>query len=387
MALVTGTATDLLTFARASAGTYVTSAGLVASASSGVIRSSHNPNAADVDIPSQKKRLGFLIEQAIATQDLSFSEALSDASWTKGGLETITTTGTDPTGGSGFNILQPTTASADHRAFKSFTVTSGRPYLFSCYAKANGYSRLMLYANAGITLDPIFNVSAGSVQSVASGAGAIVPMGNGVYRCVAFATATSTLSNNFQIRVCNDAGATTFAGDGSSKILVWGVNLTDATALTSYIARNSASAASRAADSLTVPVSSITSWSSTRGVIEISARSPVGNLGNTVLWQADDGSENNRIRIVRDTSRVLRCIVTTGGAEQCNLSLGTLNDQTDFSVSFAWEADDFAASLDGGAAVTDTGGTIPTVTTIRLGHSFTGEHWNSTLKTMLLRPV
>lgn len=94
-----------------------------------------------------------------------------------------------------------------------------------------------------------------------------------------------------------------------------------------------------------------------------------------VFWQWDDGTLNNRIRIVRDNARALRAIVTSGGTVQANLNLGTVADGAMFKVAFAWNTADFSASLNGAAVVTAAAGTVPPgLTTIRLGSSITDNH-------------
>jgi hypothetical protein len=46
--------------------------------------------------------------------------------------------------------------------------------------------------------------------------------------------------------------------------------------------------------------------------------------------------------------------------QQCSLDLGVVTIGAQHVVAFAWSNNDFAASLDGGTAVTDASGTVPT---------------------------
>ncbi len=110
----------------------------------------------------------------------------------------------------------------------------------------------------------------------------------------------------------------------------------------------------------------------------IAARTAPGG-GTQVLWQRDDGDENERIRIERNSSDEIRFIVTDGGVDQCDLDLGSVADDTDFKVAVRFAANDFAGSLDAAAVVTDTGGTIPTITIERFGVDSAGNYWNSTI--------
>ena len=59
-------------------------------------------------------------------------------------------------------------------------------------------------------------------------------------------------------------------------------------------------------------------------------------------------------------------------------------DRTDFKVAVRLKANDFAASLDGAAVVTDTSGTLPTVTTIHIGMDSADDEWNDVIKVIKL---
>jgi len=115
--------------------------------------------------------------------------------------------------------------------------------------------------------------------------------------------------------------------------------------------------------------------SATAGTLYVEGRAALGK-GTHVYAQMDDGTANERCRIVRDSSGDVRFIVTDGGVEQANLNLGAVADGAAFKVAASWKANDFAASLNGGAVVTDTGGTLPTVTTLRFGNGHSGEQAN-----------
>ena len=165
---------------------------------------------------------------------------------------------------------------------------------------------------------------------------------------------------------------------GHGNILVSNPNLEAGDFPSSYIENTggAGSSVTRSADTATLSSSGIVG---SIGTIYVSGRTALGTSGDQVVWQADDGDENERIRIVRDSSDVMRCIVTNGGVEQANLNLGAVADDTAFTVALAFQASDFAANLDGGAEVTDSAGTVPTVTTIRLGQDSSGNHMFGTI--------
>jgi hypothetical protein len=105
------------------------------------------------------------------------------------------------------------------------------------------------------------------------------------------------------------------------------------------------------------------------------------------LCQLDDGTEDNRVRIERDTNGEVHVIVTAGGVEQADLDLGAVAVLSSFIVTVRFGEDDFAASLDGGAVVADVSGTMPTVDTMRIGHDTTNNQWGSIIKSVELWDV
>lgn len=138
-------------------------------------------------------------------------------------------------------------------------------------------------------------------------------------------------------------------------------------------------AVTRLADSLSYAITG-----TPEGTIVVSARTPSGADGNQTLWCWDDGTADNRYRLVRDSSRHLRFVVTVSGTDVVNLDLGTVADDTAFKVAAGWKSGLFAASLNGAAAVTDSSyaGSLPSVTTMREGAASNGSEWFGTIKRM-----
>lgn len=173
-------------------------------------------------------------------------------------------------------------------------------------------------------------------------------------------------------------------GDVSVDVLTWCQQVELGTFATSPIPTTTGTV-TRNADNITLATSAYPHASMTTCTIRGRTASGI-NSANQVLWQVDDGTESNRLRIVRDTSLNLRFIVTTAGVEQANLNLGAVAHSTAFSVTVTWATNNFSASLNGGAPITDVAGTVPTVTTLRLGSSATGEQWAGHLRSIVMVP-
>jgi hypothetical protein len=88
--------------------------------------------------------------------------------------------------------------------------------------------------------------------------------------------------------------------------------------------------------------------------------------GDRTVLATDDNTANEMIRLrTEGTNPFFK--VTDGGSEVVAIDAGTVTVNTTFKLAGAYKLDDFAASINGGAAVTDTAGTIPTVDQMRIG--------------------
>ncbi|MGL4560584.1 MAG: hypothetical protein ACRCV5_24025, partial [Afipia sp.] len=92
-----------------------------------------------------------------------------------------------------------------------------------------------------------------------------------------------------------------------------------------------------------------------------------------VALRLDDGTANEVISIGHSAAAAIGLTVTDGGAAQtAPLTDGTATVNTFEKLAASWKANDFLFSDNGAAAVTDTSGTLPTVTSIDIGPTLTG---------------
>ena len=93
--------------------------------------------------------------------------------------------------------------------------------------------------------------------------------------------------------------------------------------------------------------------------------------GDGVLWQADDTTTNNRLRLEVSSGNV-QLVVDDGGTNQATLNAGALASNGLYNVAFRFGSSDFAISLDGAAEISQASGTMPTLTVNRFGRDTTG---------------
>ena len=141
---------------------------------------------------------------------LTWSEGFDNAVWAKPGVTVTQSAGAEW-------AFTPTVTNNTKNVTQS--VVAGSTAAISIEAKPSGYTKLVLQIATGITA--IFDLSA-ITATVTGGTGtaSIVASGDGYYRCTTVPTAVTAGTRNFDMFVANASNATSFAGDGTSAILV-----------------------------------------------------------------------------------------------------------------------------------------------------------------------
>lgn len=317
---------------------------------------------------------GLLIEEQRVNL-LTYSEQFDDAVWIKGNATVTANAATSPDGTVGADAFTENSATGTHQIFRAVSFTSGTAYTVTIYAKPNVGTRRLNFAFTasafGSELYATFNLA---TQAVAQSAGVTASMqavGNGWFRCQATATATATASSDIVFRLANSDLATFFsyAGDGTSSILLWGAQLEAGAFATSYIP-TVASQVTRAADIAAITGPNFTPWynqSAGTFVAEGSAYAFPVSASNNTLVALSDGSTTNASYVYSFGSAGYAA-TSTGGVVQANPTSGSaLSPNTPYKMAYAFKANDFAFSVNGAAVGADASGTIPTVNQLQIG--------------------
>jgi hypothetical protein len=110
----------------------------------------------------------------------------------------------------------------------SASFTSGTAYTLSIYAKQAGRNLRIYFPTGafGFAFSAVFDLSAGTATIALTGTVAsITNVGNGWYRCSITQTATASATSNFTLRLIEGASTTSYTGDGTSGIFIWGAML------------------------------------------------------------------------------------------------------------------------------------------------------------------
>jgi len=227
---------NLITFSRASSGTYVDSDGLIKTAVADAPRFDHDPVTGE--------SLGLLIEEA-RTNLINYSEDFTQ--WPTYGPISRSVDGTlapDNTATATKLLCTGTSKSVVHK-----NVGTG-DQVRSFFAKAGSTSFVFIDSPAS-TVGVWFDLSSGNVQGTG---GSIVPFANGWYRCI---VATDFTANNFAIGPSNSLG--TDSTTNGQYLYIWGAQVEAGSFPTSYLP-TSGSAATRAADICSIEGGNFSSW-------------------------------------------------------------------------------------------------------------------------------
>lgn len=150
----------------------------------------------------------------------SYTEDFGNAYWTKANTTATLNATTAPNGSSTADLIIPSVLSAPHVIYTQPFIGGSQIVTNTIYAKAAGYNFIGLSDAA--TGQAVINLSNGTIVSQDSGITASTPVnvGNGWWRCTI--TFTATTNRGLGVDVWSDGSRTTFAGNGTSGVYLWG---------------------------------------------------------------------------------------------------------------------------------------------------------------------
>ena len=174
---------------------------------------------------------------------LGYTQEFDNAAWTKTDWAVTANATTAPDGSLTADRLTRASTANTFNAISqaSVTVVSGTRNTFSCYAKADQYTKFGLREGVTSGFYASFNLATGTIIET-SGTGltaSITPAGNGWYRCEIDFPITGT---SFGVRInplpdsyTSGTTSVSWAGNTTDGIYIWGAQISDSASLDPYV--------------------------------------------------------------------------------------------------------------------------------------------------------
>jgi hypothetical protein len=185
------------------------------------------------------------------------------------------------------------------------------------------------------------------------------------------------------LQMSSSGGSSTYTGNGFNGLFLWGAQTEAGAFPTSYIPTE----ASQVTRSVDVAVMTGTNFSSWYNAIDgtLFAEYSAVVSGTRTMAAINDNTTNESIRL-RTVGTNPFFTVTDGGVDQADIDAGTVASNIVYKFVGAYATNDFATSIAGGAAVTDTSGTLPTVDRMMIGNSAAANALNGHIRQIVYYP-
>jgi hypothetical protein len=357
---------SLVTFTRASAGTYFNSSGAIATAAIDAARFDYNS--------STLAARGLLVEEA-RTNLCIRSQELDNAAWatTVTGSGSVTVTANQvaaPDGTTTAELFAINRSVATDRAQRGSTAFVGTvaTYTLSVWLKAKDA------ASVGKVIDIWLFDGATSVGTAVT---LTAVWTRYTYSRTLAASAACAMGLGYPPNTMSGSGL----GTGLAEFYAWGVQVELGSFASSYVA-TAAAAVTRAADIATMTGTNFSDWyvaATGTFVVDFDVMSIAA--GTRGILSADNNTADERIEFYNSTADP-KTIIVDGAATQADLDAGTLVANTAAKLGLSYAANDAAASLNGGAAATDVTVTLPAPDRLRIGVNQAGNYLNGHVKSI-----
>jgi len=370
---VTKNVGPLVSFTRASSATYIDSAGTLQTAAVDVPRFDHNPTTGE--------SLGLLVEEQRTNLLVNSEDAA--ARWPTKALVTVSSnTISAPDGIVTADSCIETATLGDHYLESPLTQTANTALSFSIFVKPLGSARattIVMFANSyADSSSAAFNLSTATVNSVnKTGTGAvptasIQQLANGWLRLSISGQPTTAAVTDLKIRVQLINVSTTYTGDGTSGIYIWGAQLEAGAFPTSYIPTTTA-AATRSADVASITGANFSSWyRQDEGTVfaDITRQTTTGFPGRVRFW---DGTAANIIDLYYDAAVNSSTFeIKASSTSSVQIFGGGVALNSPVRAAAGWQTNNAAVIYNSSILGTDSSVVVPVVDQMRIATGLTG---------------
>ena len=358
-----------MTFTRAlSTATRINSSGVIETVNANVPRLNYTNGVASILLEPQRTNL------------LTYSEDFSNSVWIKDNSTITTNLINSPNNTLTADKLIENTTTSSHRTFFPYTGTIGSNSL-SVYAKAGErvWIRLSIF-DSGTTKICNFNISNGTIGTNTGLISYSISLVNGWYKCSITGNIANT-SCQAQINIASDDNVTSYTGDGTSGVYIWGAQLETGAYSTSYIPTTS-STVTRNQDIISrdnIYTKLITSAGGTWFIELNNNFSLTRDAASNGIYLADNISVNNgfRIRVTVPGRFVIEKVISATNTQL----YATLTDTV--KIAFKWNGTSMDIYVNGTKVVSSTAFTFTAMELL----SFNATDVPKYIKSMMLFPT
>jgi hypothetical protein len=339
--------------------TVVNSSGLITPINADLPRFDHDP----ITLACK----GLLIEES-RTNNLIYSQDFSQYNAIVG-ASINATAATAPDGTNTFGLLTEDTSTGSHYIQKRINVLPAGTYTLSLFVKLNGNRRFGISETNASGFQTVFDLT---TQTVVANAIATNPKienyGNNVYRVSLTYTTTGSFANVYRYLILPanaTSTGTTYTGDGTSGVYLWGDQVETGAFPTSYIPTE-ATTVTRNADVATMTGTNFSDWfNATEGTFVATSASLTTLAATRSIFDVRSAATVRMSLTNFSTSASFAVVDTTTQASLDGTSSVVAN--TFFQVAGGYKVDNFGCAANGGVAATDTLGTVPVANVAWIG--------------------
>jgi len=353
-----------ITFSRTTTGTYMDSDGLIKVASADEARFDHRY------VNGQLESLGLLVEEQRSNL-ITYSEDFD--TWTKPGTPAGASISQDvtisPDGSNTADKIVESNTTGGHGIWLGFTLPQTTTYTFSVFLKADERTWVDVRAynsTNGNQFIAKIDLENGDFLENTGGTVSLDPFSNGWWRFSGVCSFDNIYTQFFIAPIIsnNNASDTSYTGDGSSGIYVWGAQLEVGAFPTSYIPRPDTSTATRNPDSVSMTGTNFSDWyNQSEGTVYVSQklRAVQDTDRNNIVYLINGGSGNDYFYNTKKGNQHI-FVFGDGGTNYSRFGDGA--DSTDSKTAWAYDVsgDDFKAYYNGIESTTETDNNTPSAT-------------------------
>ena len=326
-------------FSRLSSGTRIAPTGLIETVPIATSRLNYDLlNGKVVNCPH------YLLEPA-STNLATYSEAFSNGYWTKEKTSITSSAVISPDGTLSASKLVEDSSNGLHRTYSNLITTAqNNDYTSSVFAKKGGRNIFGIQTSSSAQPYVWFNLDKGIIELQQSNiVGKIESLPNGWYKCSATWNSSSATNDRVFIQLAKSTSNTSYTGDGTSGIYLWGAQFEQSSYPTSYIP-TTGTAITRAAESANGSGDAAT-FNDSEGVLmaEISALSDDGAESAIAIG---NGTYDERV-IIYTFNNYIYAFVFVGGANVFSLGTTEYNVKESNKIALKYKSGDYSIYING----------------------------------------